>query len=126
MSERTRTRDLLLQYDKINIPPKPQAVSLESVYPWENLSLSILSKQLFTLALKSGFNETEADFYEKFGSFLQNKNTIFMNFIDFPDIGENNKLYFALDEKVLYYWDNEYIPVNTMLIADTIINGGEA
>jgi hypothetical protein len=35
-------------------------------------------------------------------------------------------LYFDLDEKILYYWDNEYIPVNAMLITNTILNGGEA
>ena len=35
-------------------------------------------------------------------------------------------LYFDLSEKVLYYWNEEYIPVNAMLIANTIVNGGEA
>ena len=28
-------------------------------------------------------------------------------------------------EKILYYWDTEYIPVNAMLIANTILHGGE-
>jgi len=35
-------------------------------------------------------------------------------------------LYFDLETKILYYWDNEYIPVNAMLIANTIIDGGDA
>ena len=35
-------------------------------------------------------------------------------------------LYFDLDGKILYYWDNEYIPVNAMLITNTILNGGDA
>jgi len=126
MSERAKTRDLLLEYNKTIIPPKPRAAGLGSIYPWENLTLSIFSKQLFTLAENSGFNGTETDFFQKFGSFLSNKNITFMNFIDFPDEGEINKLYFALDEKILYYWDDEYIPVNAMLIANTTINGGEA
>jgi len=126
MSERTRTRDLLLEYDKAIMPPKPRAANLKSIYPWEILPLSIFSQQLFNLAEKSGFNGTQKDFFEKFGSLLQSKNTVFKNFINFPEEGEINKLYFALDEKILYYWDNEYIPVNTMLIANTIINGGEA
>lgn len=34
-------------------------------------------------------------------------------------------LYFDLDEKILYYWDNEYKPVNALLIANTILHGGE-
>ena len=34
---------------------------------------------------------------------------------------------FDLNEKILYYWGGEeYIPVNAMLIAETIVNGGEA
>lgn len=126
MSERARTRDLLLEYNKTIMPPKPRSAGLAYIYPWENLSLSIFSQQLFKLAENSGFNGTKSDFFEKFGSLLQSRNTVFENFIDFPDKGEINKLYFALDEKILYYWDNEYIPVNTMLITNTIINGGEA
>jgi len=35
-------------------------------------------------------------------------------------------LYFDLDAKILYYWDKEYIPINAMLIARTILNGGGA
>jgi len=35
-------------------------------------------------------------------------------------------LYFDLNEKVLYYWNEGYIPVNAMLITNTILNGGEA
>ena len=126
MIERRKTRDLLLEYDPIIMPPRPRAAGLKSVYPWETLPFSILAKQLFTFAANSGFTGTEEDFSQKFGSFLENKNIIFMNFIDFPEVGEINKLYFALDEKILYYWDNEYIPVNAMLIANTIIEGGGA
>jgi len=37
-----------------------------------------------------------------------------------------NVLYFDIDNKILYYWDNEYLPANTMLIANTILEGGEA
>jgi len=41
-------------------------------------------------------------------------------------VGERNKLYFDLGENILYFWDGEYTPVNAMLIANTIIDGGEA
>ena len=126
MSERARTRDLLLEYDKAIIPPRPRVAGLVSVYPWENLPISILSKQLFTLAANSGFNGTEKDFKEKFGSYLQEKQIIYANYINFPTVGELDKFYFDLEEKILYYWDEEYIPVNAMLIANTIIEGGEA
>jgi len=126
MSERARTRDLLLDYNPIIIPPRPHSAGLGIIYPWENISLSIFSQQLFKIAKNSGFNGSQKDFEEKFGLFFQNKTIIFSNLIDFPKEGEFNKLYFALDEKILYYWENEYIPINAMLIEDTIIEGGEA
>lgn len=127
MSEaRAKTRDLLLEYDKAIMPPKPRAAGLGSVYPWEDWSISLFSQQLFKLAANSGFEGTESDFKKKFGSYLQDKQIIYANYNDFPIIGEINKFYFDLVEKILYYWDNKYIPVNAMLIANTIIDGGEA
>jgi len=124
--ERRRTRDLLLEYDKAIMPPRPRAAGLGMVYPWETMPISIISKQLYALAVSSGFNGTEIDFKNKFGSYLQDKQIIYANYNDFPIIGEMDKFYFDLIEKILYYWDNEYIPVNAMLITNTIINGGEA
>jgi len=127
MSEaRAKTRDLLLEYDKAIMPPKPRAAGLGSIYPWENWSISFFSKQLFKLAADSGFEGTESDFKKKFGSYLQDKQIIYANYNDFPTIGEIDKFYFDLVEKILYYWDKEYIPVNAMLIANTTIDGGEA
>lgn len=124
--ERRRTRDLLLKYDAYIMPPKPHAAGLNIIYPWENTGLSILLQQLFLIATRSGFLGTEENFKEHFGSYLQNKEVIFDNFINFPIEGREDKLYFDLEEKILYYWDEEYIPVNAMLIANTIIEGGEA
>ena len=124
--ERRRTRDLLLEYDKAIMPPRPRAAGLGMVYPWETMPISIISKQLYALAVSSGFNGTEIDFKNKFGSYLQDKQIIYANYGDFPAEGELNKFYFDLEEKILYYWDEEYIPVNAMLIANTIIEGGEA
>jgi len=127
MSEaRTKTRDLLLEYDKAIMPPKPRAAGLGSIYPWEDWSISFFSQQLFKLAANSGFKGTESDFKKKFGSYLQDKQIIYANYNDFPIIGEIDKFYFDLVEKILYYWDEKYIPVNAMLIANTIIDGGEA
>jgi len=124
--ERWRTRDLLLEYDSHIMPPRPRTAGLGIVYPWENLSLNTLLKQLFLIAANSGFLGTETDFKTHFGAYLQDKQIIFDLFRNFPEIGSEQFLYFDLDEKILYYWDNEYIPVNAMLIANTIIDGGEA
>ena len=126
MSNRQLTRDLLLEYDKAIMPPRPRAAGLGIVYPWENLSISIFAQQLFALAAKSGYTGTENDFKEKFGSYLQGKQLIFSNYIDFPETGELDKLYFDLDENILYYWNDNYIPVNTLLIENTILDGGQA
>ena len=124
--ERWRTRDLLLEYDTSILSPHPRAAGLSIIYPWENIPTSILSHQLYLVAKQNGYNGTEELFLNNFGNFVSEKTVIYANFIDFPELGETNKLYFDLDEKILYYWDNRYIPVNAMLIANTIIDGGEA
>jgi len=124
--ERWRTRDLLLEYDSRIMPPRPRAAGLGIIYPWENAPISSLVKQLFIIAAGSGYHGTETDFKEHFGAYLSNKQIIFDSFINFPAVGSEEYLYFDLDEKILYYWDKEYIPVNAMLIANTTIDGGEA
>lgn len=151
--ERHRTRDLLLEYDRAIMPPKPRAAGLSNIYswgstpldnlngeeppipsqkdisiiyPWENTSLSIFSNQLYKVAIINGFVGTEKEFLDRFVNYVSDKQIIFEKYINFPQYGSSNKLYFDLDEKILYYWENEYIPVNAMLIANTMINGGEA
>jgi len=151
--ERYRTRDLLLEYDKAIMPPRPRVAGLSNIYswgstipsdadtldfpiphqkdvsiiyPWENLPISVLTRQLYTIAEKSGFSGTEKDFEESFGTFLQNKQIIYANYIDFPVVGELDKLYFDLEEKILYYWDQDYYPINALLIENTILDNGNA
>lgn len=155
-SNRRRTRDLLLEYDHRIMPPRPRAAGLgliytwlnsntpntdtiysvpipetdefSIVYPWESIGLSILSDQIFILASNSGYTGTREEFHHYFGTYLENnrQEILFEEYNNFPQVGVTNMLYFDLNEKILYYWDNEYIPVNAMLIADTIVNGGEA
>lgn len=124
--ERYRTRDRLIEYDFNLVAPVPHSAGLPIIYPWENISLTNLSHQLYTIAKNSGYPHDETTFINTFGAFVNNYQIIYTTFDNFPEQGEQNKLYFDLDEKILYYWDNEYIPVNAMLIANTIINGGEA
>lgn len=153
MKERRRTRDLLLEYDRAIMPPKPRAAGLSNIYswgstpldnlngeeppipgqkdisiiyPWENTSLSIFSNQLYKVAIINGFVGTEKEFIDRFVNYVSDKQIIFEEYANFPQYGSASKLYFDLNEKILYYWENEYIPVNAMLIANTMINGGEA
>jgi hypothetical protein len=51
---------------------------------------------------------------------------MFATYEAFPETGIQDKLYFDLNTKILYYWNEEYIPVNAMLIAETALDGGEA
>lgn len=155
-SNRERTRDLLLEYDIRIMPPRPRAAGLSmiypwlnsnwgdegwvtlpipdteefsTVYPWESVGLNILGDQIYLLAAQSGYHGTREEFHHYFGSYLENNEweIMFDTFDNFPETGEINKLYFDLDDKILYYWNlTEYTPVNAMLIAHTILQGGEA
>ena len=122
--ERRRTRDLLLEYNVDIMPPHPRAAGLSMVYPWENIELSNLIIQLYSFAAHSGYEGTIEEFKTVFGSYLQSKQIIFDTFNNFPEIGESNKLYFDTEENILYYWENEYKPINTLLIEGTILDGG--
>lgn len=155
-SYRRATRDLLLEYDTTFMPPHPRAAGLSyiynwleanevkeeaydippdptsapmtMIYPWEQTNLGILSMQLYTLAVNGGYTGSKEEFNHYFGYYLEHnkQEIVFDNFSNFPQIGTDDKLYFDLEEKILYYWDGQYIPVNAMLIANTILNGGEA
>lgn len=152
--ERHRTRDLLLEYDinimpphpragglamvypwgssvldnvvDMSIPSRPHTTTLSMIYPWENTSLNMLMQQLFLLAIQNGFEGSLDDFKNLFTSYVGARSIMFATYATFPEVGIDSKLYFDLEEKILYYWDNDYIPVNAMIIANTILNGGEA
>ena len=156
-SNRERTRDLLLEYDIrimpprpraaglamiypwlnsnsesqgwVNIPPIPTTPEFQVVYPWESVGLSILGDQIYMLASQSGYTGTREEFHHYFGSYLETNRweIMFDEFRNFPEQGEIDKLYFDLDENILYYWaGNGYTPVNAMLITETILEGGGA
>lgn len=156
-SNRERTRDLLLEYDIrimpprphtaglamvypwlnsnaedpgwVNIPPIPDTPEFQVVYPWETIGLSILGDQIYMLASQSGYTGTREEFHRYFGSYLETNRweILFEQFDNFPEVGERDKLYFDLDENILYYWTGtEYVPVNAMLITNTILEGGGA
>lgn len=150
---RHRTRDLLLEYEPTIMPlhpragglavlypwgnnndsgsvmpPFPNPSAISSIYPWEMQNLAIMGDWLFSFAANSGYKGTREEFYKYFGTYLETnrQEILFETFDNFPSVGTEDVLYFDLNEKILYYWDNEYIPVNTMLIANTILQGGDA
>lgn len=150
---RHRTRDLLLEYEPTIMPlhpragglavlypwgnnndsgsvmpPFPNPSAISSIYPWEMQNLAIMGDWLFSFAANSGYKGTREEFYKYFGTYLETnrQEILFETFDNFPSVGTEDMLYFDLNEKILYYWDNEYIPVNAMLIANTILHGGDA
>ena len=156
-SNRQRTRDLLLEYDAniipvhtraaglgnvypwlnsneapkgwIGIPPIPDTAEFKMVYPWESIGLNILGDQIFMLASQSGYHGPREEFHKYFGSYIEHNKweIMFDTFANFPLPGDRDKLYFDLDERILYYFDGDgYTPVNAMLIANTILEGGGA
>ena len=150
---RHRTRDLLLEYEPTIMPlhpragglavlypwgnnndsgsvmpPFPNPSAISSIYPWEMQNLAIMGDWLFNFAANSGYKGTREEFYKYFGTYLETnrQEILFETFDNFPSVGTEDMLYFDLNEKILYYWNNEYIPVNAMLIANTILHGGDA
>lgn len=118
-------QDLLSEIQE-PLPTYARVPSMPSIYPWEVIQLSILAEQMYKLAKAGGYTGSAEDFDKKFGKLLEEKAVNFFSRSDFPEEGEEDKLYFDLEEKILYYWDNnEYLPVNTTLIANSIIQGGE-
>lgn len=124
-NNRRLTRDLLLEYDFNIMPPRPRAAGLGVVYPWESMGLSTFTRTLYLVAAKSGFTGTEKQFYESFGAFLEDKQIIFEAYENFPEEGNQTTLYFDLNENTMYCWsNNEYVPINALLIDGTILHGG--
>lgn len=88
----------------------------------------MLGDQIYILAAKSGYTGTREEFHRYFGTYLENnkQEIVFDDFVNFPAKGSRYMLYFDLQGKILYYWEDGYVPVNAMLIANSILNGGEA
>lgn len=153
IDNRHRTRDLLLEYEPTIMPlhpragglaivypwgnnndsggvmpPFPNPSAISAIYPWEMQNLAIMGDWLFAFAANSGYKGTREEFYKYFGTYLETnrQEILFETFDNFPSVGTKDMLYFDLNEKILYYWDGEYIPANAMLIANTIVQGGEA
>lgn len=138
IDDRRRTRDLLLEYDSAIMPLHPHAAGLRMVYPWEmyghsssegsgsGFTLEELANGLYELARLSGFQGTQNFFFNNFGRYIQDKEVNFLHLNEFEEHGKEDQLYFNLDDKILYYWDkNQYIPVNAMLVANAVLEGGE-
>lgn len=119
--ERWRTRDRLLDYDSSIMPPHPYNgdIALPVVYPWENVTLSVLSHQLYEIALQNGFSGTEENFLKKFSNGSNEKEIIVGTIATFPENGQEDYLYLDRETGILYYFSDVYLPIRSLLIEDT-------
>lgn len=110
--ERYRTRDRLLEYDFNIYPAVTHTAGLSMVYPWENMELSVLQKQIYQIALNNGYQEGEDSFWKKFS-----RDCIVFGTIDtFPIPGDEKNLYFDTNTNILYYYKVSSEPVNSALL----------
>lgn len=125
--ERWRTRDLLLEYDKNIMPPRPRAAGLGMIYPWtDNL---IIRDSLYQWAVANGYTGTLNEFLSTFISMLQarDKQIVVDRFNNFPEIGSHDYFYFDTNESILYFWDEDgYTPIAAQLIPYIQLHGGDA
>ena len=154
--ERWRTRDRLLEYDLSIMPLKPHSAGLSMVYPWENQSLLFTSYQLYEIAKNYGFPGTVDEFFSKFSLYGGNIIRGTVNTFPIPGnennlyFDEENEIlyYFSIKnmkilsetaarigaaivgysvvkdtQEIITYL---YIPVKASLVADTILDSGDA
>ena len=125
--ERYRTRDRLLEYDNTIYPQVPHSAGLAVVYPWENMSITSLMKQLYQGAAASGYSGTESEFVSKFGELLGGRQIIFGTINSFEVSDDDEHLYYDTEDNIMYYYeDDEFIPINALLVNDAILDSGHA
>lgn len=145
--ERWRTRDRLLEYDFNIYPALPHSAGLSMVYPWENITLANLDKQIIEIARNHEYDGDDETFWERFVS----GGVYFGTLSTFPVPGEETLLYLDKETDILYYFkstselnydiaiekgveivgneDNVYycyIPVRALPIENLILNCGDA
>lgn len=108
--QRIKTRDRLFDYD---LPAYPIIDKLQAPYPWVSASLSVLSKQLYELALQNGFLGTKDTFLNRFA----NGSIVYSTLSQFPVPGDANTLYLDQKTDILYYFKDTTNEINLDLIA---------
>ena len=54
----------------------------------------------------NGFEGSEEDFKQLFNAYISSHGVVFASYSEFPETGIASKLYFDLEKKILYYWEN--------------------
>lgn len=112
---RYSTRDRLLDYDFNIVPPHIHSAGLSQVYPWEEMTLTLLSHQLYEIAKLYGFTGTVKEFFTKFGK--NNGSLVKGTLATFPVPGDEDILYLDEQTEILYYFKSITTTVYTDLAA---------
>lgn len=108
--QRIKTRDRLFDYD---LPMYPIIDKLQAPYPWASANLSVLTKQLYEIALQNGFLGNQQSFISRF----TNGSIIRGTLDSFPIPGNADTLYLDKETDVLYYFKQTNTELNLQLLA---------
>ena len=154
--ERRRTRDRLLDLQLTMLPPHPNNVELPIIYPWSNITRVEIERQLFSIVQAYGYTGTPEQFFSTFSNISSNiingrvhefpvpgvNNCLYLDkdtdilycfkevreYIS-PETAETMGAVIVgqfVDEETQNTITYLYIPIRSLLIADTILNGGDA
>ena len=122
---RQETRDRLAFLD--DCPPPP---------PMKVMPNSMFKELMYKYAKSIGFTGSKDDVEEAFLAALQGGGPIAEDIIirekriNFPAIGDNNKIYYDNTTNNVYFWDvNKYVQINAAssgIVENTILYGGNA
>ena len=114
--ERYRTRDRLLDYNLDIWIPTPTVSHIP--YPVVNIPVSLAANALYALAVANGFEGTQQELLSNFDNIT---NHIIIGTLDtFPELGDNEHLYYDTSLKILYYFSDEnkeYYPIEMLPIS---------
>lgn len=122
---RQETRDRLAFFNDCP-PPPPRKVMPNSVF----------KELMYRYATSAGFTGTKEEVETAFIAALQGGGTSSGEIIvrlartDFPEEGDNNKIYYDNTTNNVYFWDvNKYVQINAAssgIVENTILYGGNA
>ena len=148
---RKATRDRLLEYDLM--PYHPRAAGLAMIYPWENNDLRMLEKQMLSIARNHGYTGDADKFWEIFSNgqvikgdissfpvpgdtknlYIDTLTGIVYYFIikNEKEVPEDFEIQGAIKVGTITLEDGQtqycfYAPIRTLLIENSILNGGGA
>lgn len=121
---RRETRDRLAC--SCDCPPPPPPI------PAPSITLAAFKELFYKYAESLGYTYTKEEFEKTFINNITSGGSSGGNIIvrtskdNFPATGDLQKLYYSVEEKELYIWDNGYFLLNVIKPGTTILECGDA